>query len=657
MPSHSTWLYDRLRSEQEDGDRAERWKTILSRLARLTRVDKSTACFPHGSQGNLSPESEAAKNHWDQFIAQLGKQGKSGGRAEADKSKEFVRGNVGALREPRPEDQAMTRGELRLAALAGALIGSSQTLTPAEQRLLARTSVPSRQAVIECATRIRDGEDALGDEFCRLRSAQRRRETGATYTPSAIVDAMVSWAAGIDSAPERVVDPGVGSGRFLSAAAERFPNAKLVGIDIDPLALLMTRANARVRGYANRLQLHLDDYRAVQLRSCRGRTLYIGNPPYIRHHDISDRWKSWFANTAHRLGFKVSKLAGLHVHFFLRTREIAATGDFGAFITAAEWLDVNYGSALRSMLANGLGGCAVHVIDPKAQPFADAFTTGAITCFQVGNRPTHFSIRAVHRLQDLAPLDQGRLVDWDQMEKTPRWSVFVRDRKEPPAGFIELGELFRVHRGQVTGTNKVWIAGEMAALIPRRYLRPAITKARELFGAGAELVSTSGLRRVVDLPASLDELSDDERQSVRKYLAWARSLGADQSYTAQHRRAWWAVELRTPAPVLVTYMARRVPTFVLNTAKARHLNIAHGLYPRIPLSNEQFAAVLSWLRKHICLSSGRVYAGGLVKFEPRELERIPIPALEDIHAASSADQVDETAACERRRRGDRHLSA
>jgi hypothetical protein len=450
---------------------------------------------------------------------------------------------------------------------------------------------------------------------------------------------MISWAAGIEPAPGRVIDPGVGSGRFLSAAADRFPNAKLIGVDIDPLALLIARANAVVRGYAHRLHLELGDYRSADLAPCQGRTVYIGNPPYVRHHNISEHWKAWFAATARCFGLKASKLAGLHIHFFLRTRQIAKAGDYGAFITAAEWLDVNYGSTLRGILADGLGGTSVHVIDPKAQPFADAFTTAAVTCFQVGHRPAHFSMRAVHRLEGLAPLDKGRAVQWEQITSASRWSTFLRENKERPAGFIELGELFRVHRGQVTGSNETWIAGEMARLIPKRFLRPTITKARELFTVGAELVSTANLKRVVDLPVSLDGLLEDEIKSVCKYLLWAKSLGADVSYVAQHRRAWWAVELRPPAPVLVTYMARQAPAFVRNTARARHLNIAHGLYPRALLSDGQLAAILVWLRRHVGMSGGRVYAGGLVKFEPKEFERIPIPALEDIDAANSADHV------------------
>jgi hypothetical protein len=77
-------------------------------------------------------------------------------------------------------------------------------------------------------------------------------------------------------------------------------------------------------------------------------------------------------------------------------------------------------------------------------------------------------------------------------------------------------------------------------------------------------------------------------------------------------------------------MARRPPAFVRNLCGARHINIAHGLYPREPLSDAALAALTSWLRGHVTQSSGRTYAGGLTKFEPKELERILLPPLEEL---------------------------
>jgi len=75
-------------------------------------------------------------------------------------------------------------------------------------------------------------------------------------------------------------------------------------------------------------------------------------------------------------------------------------------------------------------------------------------------------------------------------------------------------------------------------------------------------------------------------------------------------------------------MARRPPAFVRNTALARHLNIAHGLYPRQALSETILTNLVGYLSGAVTLSEGRTYAGGLTKFEPREMERLLVPDVE-----------------------------
>jgi len=195
-----------------------------------------------------------------------------------------------------------------------------------------------------------------------------------------------------------------------------------------------------------------------------------------------------------------------------------------------------------------------------------------------------------------------------------------------PAGYVELGELCRVHRGQVTGANKVWVTAGHPAGLPGRFLFPAVTRASELFGAGGALTTTARLRSVIDLPADLGELAPAELALVTRFLAGAEAAGAAGSYIACHRKPWWRVRLRAPAPILATYMARRPPAFVRNLAGARHVNIAHGLYPREPLPPAALDGLAAYLRRSVTRAQGRTYAGGLTKFEPGEMERLPVPA-------------------------------
>jgi adenine-specific DNA-methyltransferase len=526
---------------------------------------------------------------------------------------------------------------------------------------------PGRSPDIDLAReQIRAGQDPLGDAFCALRGQAERRQLGQTFTPPAIISSMIGWASGRRPHPARVVDPGCGSARFLIAAGRHWPQAELVGVEIDPLAAIIGRASLAAAGLAARSQVVLGDYRQLRLPPVAGPTLFLGNPPYVRHHQIPGQWKDWLRRTAARHGLAASGLAGLHAHFFLATAQHAVPGDAGALITAAEWLDVNYGGLIRGLLLGVLGGRSVHLVEPTVPVFADAVATSVITCFRPGPAPRAVRLRRVPSPGELGDLAGGTPVPAGVLRTAPRWGPLLpgppagRERPEdrerpddwgPPegcagrtgrerparqqpltrrpaalsAGHVELGELCRVHRGQVTGANAVWITPGGHPLIPARFQFRAVTRARELIAAGRVLPAHAELRQVIDLPADLGELTAAERAAVAQFLRAATAAGAADGYVARHRTPWWRVRLAEPPPILASYMGRRPPVFVRNLAGARYVNIAHGLYPRQPLAPAILDALAAFLGRSVTADQGRVYAGGLVKFEPREMERLPVP--------------------------------
>jgi len=409
-------------------------------------------------------------------------------------------------------------------------------------------------------------------------------------------------------------------------------------VETDPLAAMIGRATLAAAGMAGRAGITLGDYRSLRLAPAGGPTLFLGNPPYVRHHQIPASWKNWLRAAAAGQGLTASGLAGLHVHFFLATALYAMPGDAGVLVTAAEWLDVNYGSLVRSLLLGPLGGQSVHLLAPAVPAFADAAATAAITCFRPGRRPGSLRLRRVNRLADLGELSGGAALPAPVLRAASRWSPLVATptarraglptarRAGLPAGRVELGELCRVHRGQVTGANRVWVTAGNPAGLPGRFLFPAVTRASELFRAQGTLATASCLRSVIDLPADLAELAPAELAPVTRFLAQAEAAGAAACYIARHRTPWWRVRLRAPAPILATYMARRPPAFVRNLAGARHVNIAHGLYPRELLPPAALDGLAAFLRQSVTQGQGRTYAGGLTKFEPGEMERLPVPA-------------------------------
>ena len=526
------------------------------------------------------------------------------------------------------DDGPLPEADILRIALALGADSTGGSLSNAEAGLLHRVEslpAPTPELLHRYRELVLAGGDPLGEALLAVRPAGARRKTGQIFTPSELVRPMVNWI--LSENPDRLVDAGTGSGRFTSEALRQRPSLNVVAVDSDPVSTLVVRGTLAALGSFTARVLH-SDYTTLELDEIDGRTAFIANPPYVRHHDITLEAKNWARRTAKSLGKDVSGLAGLHAYFFLATAMVGRPGDVGCFLTSAEWLDVNYGAIIRKLLLDGLGGEAIHIVDPTAVPFEGTATTAAVTCFRIGEKPGSVRFRRVKATADLDPLRGGRRVGRGRLNEARRWSPLTRASDEIPDRHVELGELCRVHRGAVTGANAVWVTANAQYFgIPTEFLFPSVTRARELFLAGDDLTDPSRLRRVIDLPEDLDEVPSEHLAAVQRFLRQAKHAGAADGYIARSRRAWWSIGLRHPAPILATYMARRPPAFVRNVAGARHINIAHGLYPRVELPPHALARLAAALRDSISIHQGRTYAGGLTKFEPKEMERLLVPDL------------------------------
>lgn len=515
---------------------------------------------------------------------------------------------------------------MRLALELGAR-GVGGPLSPSENHLVRRTAAmaaPERHVVDGVRSLIQAGSDPLGEELCRLRPPEVRRSAGAFFTPSSIVEPMVRWVMAEN--PARVVDAGCGSGRFAAAVARHDPNLPIVAVDRDPVATLLTRGTLAVLG-ATRPMVLQDDYTRMELLPIAGRTAFVGNPPYVRHHDLSPAAKQWIIEAGERLGHRASGLSGLHAHFFVATALMARQGDLGCFVTSAEWLDVGYGSVVRHLFLNGLGGRALHVIEPKAAPFDDAMTTAVITCFEPGAIHAGVVGTVIANSGDLNDLSQGPILDIGRLASSNRWSEALRRRSATTAdGFVSLGSIARVSRGLVTGGNGFFVMTAQQAIDRgiADWCRPAITDGKEILNS-VGLVRAAITRKVVlTLPRNFVR---SEHPAVDVYLARGETarpgeVPLSQRYICAHRKPWWYLGHQEPAPIVASYMARQPPRFALNPDGLLVVNIAHCIYPKEAMDKrgvESLVADLNASRDRF-RGHGRTYQGGLEKFEPREME-------------------------------------
>ena len=154
--------------------------------------------------------------------------------------------------------------------------------------------------------------DEVGTALYARMSGDDRRSRGITLTPQWLVELMLKRLTACGPF-DNIVDAGAGSGRFCIQAARLFPGARIWAVERSEDMCAALRANLAAQGLQQRVQVIHGDFRDAEI-TLSGRTAFVGNPPYVRHHDIEPAWKRWYAAVMAHLGQRASQLAGLHLH-------------------------------------------------------------------------------------------------------------------------------------------------------------------------------------------------------------------------------------------------------------------------------------------------------------------------------------------------------
>jgi predicted RNA methylase len=167
----------------------------------------------------------------------------------------------------------------------------------------------------------------------------------------------------------RFADPSIGSGSFYSAASAVFGRNGLehaTGIELDPAFA------AAAESLWGRSGLHMvrgDFTRVIIGDNCPpAPSLILANPPYVRHHHMDRDEKLRLQSLVHRrTGIKVSGLSGLYLYFLILATTWMEKGGIAAWLIPSEFMDVNYGAALRDFLSkHARSSASTASIPPKS---------------------------------------------------------------------------------------------------------------------------------------------------------------------------------------------------------------------------------------------------------------------------------------------------
>ncbi len=493
----------------------------------------------------------------------------------------------------------------------------------------------------------------LQEELDRGKTQKERNRLGQFATPTALARDILEYGTRLlpENEPIRFLDPAIGTGSFYSAlqetaAADRLEEATGYEIDRhfgDPAKSLWSHTP---------LKIHIDDFTTAEPPKTGEEkyNLLICNPPYVRHHHISGSQKACLQlNAEQACGVKLGGLSGLYCYFMGIAHSWMREGGVAGWLIPSEFMDVNYGEALKHYLLNRVKLLRIHRFDPNDVQFKDALVSSAVVWFRKEKPSVDDKIEFTFG-GTLAKPGISRLVSTRTLQLEKKWTRFPVRGERGQTNRMTLSALFTIKRGLATGDNKFFIlTREQINLndLPMKFFRPILPSPRYLpvdeVPADAE-GNPSIDRQLFLLDCNLpEEQLKEEYPSLWKYYESGKPAVSGR-YLCRTRTPWYSQEKRPPSPFICTYMGRgdikrnRPFRFILNHSKATAANVYLLLYPKPFLANELLrdpqAARRIWThlnRIHMdtLLDEGRVYGGGLYKMEPRELANIPADDLSD----------------------------
>jgi adenine-specific DNA-methyltransferase len=486
----------------------------------------------------------------------------------------------------------------------------------------------------------------------RKTKAERNR-LGQFATSTALASDIVTYGTQLlhKDEPIRFLDPALGTGSFYSALLDTVNNGRIEtaqGFELDK----HYADPAKKLWQDTPLKIQLADFTVVEPPKADSEryNLLICNPPYVRHHHIINSQKVRLQSAAEYVcGVGFSGLSGLYCYFLVLSHGWINEDGIAGWLMPSEFMDVNYGQALKFYLLNRVTLLRLHRFDPKDVQFEEALVSSAVVWYRK-KKPGENHIIEFTYGGTLTNPGITRLVKAKTLRTEEKWSRYPALQVKDKGNKVTLSNLFNIKRGLATGDNRFFILTRDQIeqnKLPMKFFKPILPSPR--FLPGDEVPADNDGNPDIDRQSFLldCDLSDEQLKvkfpSLWSYLDKGKPTVANR-YLCKSRKPWYAQEKRLSSQFVCTYMGRgnlkkrRPFRFILNHSQAVAPNVYLMLYPKPffakALSHDPNLAHKIWLLLNqippdVLLSEARVYGGGLYKLEPKELGNIPAGELSD----------------------------
>ena len=347
----------------------------------------------------------------------------------------------------------------------------------------------------------------------------------------------------------QVIDLGAGDGRFALGALYKLYQ----GYEIDgtrPLRSGLPKI-ARV-AYQCAFEADRDDY-----------DVSVGNPPYVRHHEIGREWRERLVRRIKTdMGLSINRLCNLYVYFICLAISKTKPNGLIALLVPYEWVSRPSTKPLRDMISSKKWD--VHVYRFKDEVFKGVLTTASISIIDKAGSSGRWKFY---------DLDSDFNVRPKRLMSGSKHSIIKYDRRATVWAM----------RGLSTGSQKIFTLTESERYkfgLWKSDVRPCVTSLRSVPKTVRRLTAVAFAKHFIFAARRCWLIRSDQplNERLKKYL---RTIPPSErkNYTCTNRRAWYSFNSH-PVPRILygSGFTSHGPKILLNDIGAIAVGSVHGIY-------------------------------------------------------------------------------
>ena len=476
---------------------------------------------------------------------------------------------------------------------------------------------------------------------------------GGYYTPSPIAEFICSWA--IQSEDDLVLEPSCGDGNFIEAAIHRFNEigisgedlyGRIKGIELIPEEAKKAAERATLNGLNSDTIVNNDFFSFISNQDATAYNTIIGNPPFIRYQNFPPKHRDIAIKMMEDLGFKPNKLTNIWVPFLVICSSLLTENGRLGMVIPAELFQVKYAEQTRVFLSNFFE--RITIVTFKKLVF-DGIQQEVVLMLCEKSVPNAQGIRVLQLddLDQLSDIDFNEVAETEVVEiqhDTEKWTKYFLNPREidflraiKDSNRIPLANnILDADVGIVTGRNEFFMLkqSQVKEWDLKDLTTKVVSKSNQLSGiifndADFDENADRNLPNQLFLPENIEFDKLDEQS--QKYIKYGEGKEFHTGYKCRIRKKWYITPSLWIPQGFALRQVNRYPKLVLNNVEASSTDTIH----RVRFISKEYSpesiviCFLNSLTFAFSEVTGRSYGGGVMTFEPTEIEELLIPVVEN----------------------------